>query len=217
MPLDYGRRRVILALAALPIGAAAASRVGSDDLMEEVDYRVLDPAQPVTAKARVEVIEFFYYGCRWCNEFQPYLDEWLLRKPADVAFRYQPAIRNTRWIVLTKAFYALQALGQLPRLHVPLYRAYHREGINVEDQAVLTGWALKHGIDFKAFDALMRSDEIMSKVAASRELTYAYQVDSTPSVVVNGRYLTNSGIAGGVPRLMEVMEGLIALARKEAR
>jgi thiol:disulfide interchange protein DsbA len=138
-----------------------------------------------------------------------------MRKPADVDFRYQPAIRNTRWLVLTKAFFVLQALGQLPRLHTRVYRAYHRDDVNLEDEAVLTGWALKQGIQLKPFEQLMRSDEVMAKVEAARMDTYAYQVETTPSVVVNGRYLTSSGMTGGVGELMRVVEDLIVLARQE--
>lgn len=211
------RRRLLAAFGALPLAAFAARAPSPDDLMEEVDYRVLEPRQPTNDAARIEVIEFFYYGCRWCNAFQPYLDEWLRRKPADVQFRYQPAIRNTRWLVLTKAFYALQKLDQIGRLHGPLYRAFHHDNVNIEDQAVLTAWLLKQGIDYKAFDALMQSAETMAKVEAAREMTIAYRVDSTPSVVVDGRYLTHSGMTGGVTELMKVTEALIGLARRDHR
>jgi thiol:disulfide interchange protein DsbA len=205
-----GRRRFLLIAAGALVGGPA----GAIDLLEEADYRLI-PQQPLADPRRIEVVEFFYYGCRWCNELQPYVDEWLMRKPADVDFRYQPAIRNTRWLVLTKAFFVLQALGQLPRLHTRVYRAYHRDDVNLEDEAVLTGWALKQGIQLKPFEQLMRSDEVMAKVEAARRDTYAYQVETTPSVVVNGRYLTSSGMTGGVVELMRVVEDLIVYARQQ--
>ena len=209
--MDLGRRRLML------LAAAASARPAlAVDLLEDADYRVI-PQQRLADPKRIEVIEFFYYGCRWCNEFQPYLEGWLKQKPADVDFRYQPAIRNTRWLVLTKAFFALQALGELPRLHSRMYRAYHRDEVNLEDEAVLTGWLLKQGIELKPFELLMRSDEVMTKVQTAREATYSYEVDSTPSVVVDGRYLTSSGIAGGVVQLMKVVEDLIIHARQERR
>lgn len=185
--------------------------------MEEVDFHLLATPQPVADPKRIEVIEFFYYGCRWCNEFQPHLDMWLQNKPADVQFRYQPAIRNTRWMVLTKAFYALQEMQQLGRLHQSLYQAFHRDSVNLEDQAVLTGWLLKRGVELKPFEALMQSDEILAKVQAAREMTIAYDVQSTPSVVVDGRYLTNSGLTGGVARLMDVTDALVGQARLDRR
>jgi thiol:disulfide interchange protein DsbA len=182
--------------------------------MEEVDYRVI-PQQPVADPARIEVVEFFYYGCHWCNEAEPYVRQWLQHKPADVVFRLQPALRNTRWITLTKAFYVLEAEGKLAALHGQLFRGYHRDELNLEDEAVLTDWLVRHGLERERVDALLASAEVMAKVEAARAATYAYQVDTTPSVVVDGRYLTSSGMAGGVAALMEVVDALVAMARDE--
>jgi thiol:disulfide interchange protein DsbA len=204
-------RRRILTLAA---AAIAAPRAFAIDLLEDADYHRI-PQQPLADPGRIEVIEFFYYGCRWCNELQPHLDQWLQSRPADVAFRYQPAIRNTRWLTLTKAFFVLQALGELPRLHSRVYRAYHRDDINLEDEAVLTGWALKQGIELKPFEQLLASPQIMSKVETARQDTYSYQVETTPSVVVDGRYLTSSALTGGVVELMRVVRDLVAFAREQ--
>jgi thiol:disulfide interchange protein DsbA len=210
--MHAGRRRFLALTGAL--AATATVPAGAVDLLEGADYTLI-PQRPVADPRRIEVIEFFYYGCRWCNELQPYVEEWLARKPRDVDFRYQPAIRNTRWLVLTKAFFALQALGQLPRLHSKVYRAYHRDGVNLEDEAVLTGWALKQGIELKPFEALMRAPETVAKVEAARTDTYAYQIESTPSLVVNGRYLTSSGLAGGIVQVMDVLESLVVMARQQ--
>lgn len=214
--IHRSRRRALLFLAGLPFTAGAA-RLTPSDLMEEVDFHLLPNAQPVVDPNRIEVIEFFYYGCRWCSQFQPHLDEWLRNKPADVVFRYQPAIRNTRWMVLTKAFYALQQMQQLGRLHHALYKAFHQDSVNLEDQAVLTGWLLKQGVELKPFERSMQSEETMAKVQAAREMTIAYGVQSTPSIVVDGRYLTNSGLTGGVARLMEVTQALVQQARQDRR
>jgi protein dithiol oxidoreductase (disulfide-forming) len=205
------RRRRLLALAAGVLVVAPARAI---DLLEGADYTVI-PQQPLADPRRIEVVEFFYYGCRWCNELQPYLEAWLKRKPADVDFRYQPAIRRTQWIVLTKAFFALQALGELPRLHSRVYRAYHRESINLEDEAVLSGWLLKQGIQLKPFEELMRAPETIAKVEAARLDTNTYQIESTPSLVVDGRYLTSSGMAGGIVQVMQVLEDLIVFARQQ--
>jgi len=204
------RRRLSLLTAALLLPWPVAAL----DLMEEVDYRVI-PQQPVADPARIEVVEFFYYGCHWCNEAEPYVRQWLQRKPADVVFRLQPALRNTRWITLTKAFYVLEAEGKLAALHGQLFRGYHRDELNLEDEAVLTDWLVRHGLARERVDALLASPEVMAKVEASRAATYAYQVDTTPSVVVDGRYLTSSGMAGGVAALMEVVDALVAMARDE--
>jgi protein dithiol oxidoreductase (disulfide-forming) len=185
-------------------------------LLEEADYRVI-PQQPVLDPKRIEVVEFFYYGCRWCNEFEPYLSDWLRRKPADVLFHYQPAIKNTRWITLTKAYFALLALGELPRLQGRVYAAYHRDNVNLENESILTDWAVKQGLNRERFEQVLQSDAVMAQVEASRELTHAYQVDTTPSIVVEGRYLSSSGMAGGVAELILILDELVGMARKERR
>jgi thiol:disulfide interchange protein DsbA len=161
------------------------------------------------------VVEFFYYGCRWCNEAEPYIREWLQRKPADVVFRRQPAIRSTRWITLTKAFYILESEGKVSALHAQLFSAYHRDELNLDDEAVLTDWLVKHGLKRERVDAALASPELMTKVEAARTATYAYQVETTPSVVVDGRYLTSSGMTGGVAALMPVVDALVAMARDD--
>jgi protein dithiol oxidoreductase (disulfide-forming) len=205
------RRRLILSACALltPLRAAA-------ELLEEADYRVI-PQQPVLDPKRIEVVEFFYYGCRWCNEFEPYLSDWLKRMPADVLFHYQPAIKNTRWITLTKAYFTLLALGQLPRLQGRVYAAYHRDNVNLENESILTDWAVKQGLNREKFEQALQSDAVMAQVEASRELTHAYQVDTTPSIVVEGRYLSSSGMAGGVAELILILDELVGMARKERR
>jgi thiol:disulfide interchange protein DsbA len=206
------RRRLRLLGAAL--GLPLAARAGAVDLLEGADYRVIPP-QPTADPRRVEVVEFFYYGCRWCNEFEPYLTEWLRRKPADVDFFRQPALRSARWETLTATYYALEALGALPRLHALVFRAYHRDDLDLESRAELLKWVEKQGIDRKRFEQALGSDAVRGKVDAARELTDRYEIESTPSVVVDGRYLTSSGMAGGVAQLIDVVEQLVVLARED--
>jgi thiol:disulfide interchange protein DsbA len=207
------RRRLILLGAVLgaPLAARAAPAI---DLLEEADYRVI-PQQPTADPRRVEVVEFFYYGCRWCNQLEPYLNEWLSRKPTDVDFFRQPALRSSRWVTLTAAFYALEALGALPRLHGQVFRAYHREHLDLEDEAKLIQWAQQQGLDRDQFERALHSEAVKAKVDAARALTDRYEIDSTPSVVVDGRYLTSSGMAGGVAALMDIVEQLVLLARED--
>ena len=207
-----GRRRLLLigAVLALPV----AGRAAPIDLLEDADYRVI-PQQPTADPRRVEVVEFFYYGCRWCNEFEPYLDEWLRRKPADVDFFRQPALRSARWETLTAGYYALEAVGALPRLHALVFRAYHRNDLDLESRAELLKWVEKQGLDRKRFEEALSSEAVRGKVDAARVLTDRYEIESTPSVVVDGRYLTSSGMAGGVAQLMDVVEQLIVLARED--
>src|SRR5215470_4021821 len=115
-----------LIAALLLIGAARGA-----ELMEDVDYRVI-PKQKLTDTERIEVVYFFYYGCTWCYQFEPYIAEWLKTKPTDVSFRRIPAIRNSKWVTLTRAYYAYESLDLLPRLHALTFRAFHGEDVNLQ-------------------------------------------------------------------------------------
>jgi protein dithiol oxidoreductase (disulfide-forming) len=199
----------------LCIAAALLFAVGARaDLMEDVDYRVI-PKQQLSATERIEVVYFFYYGCQWCYQFEPYVDHWLGRKPVDVSFRRVPALRNSKWMTLTRAYYAYDALDLLPQLHAKTFRAFHRDEVNLQSEGALFEWVGRQGVDRKRFEDTYRSDAVSARMMESRALTEAFELESTPTVAVDGRYLTSSGMTGGVAELMRVVEELIDMVRKE--
>ena len=199
-----------LAAALLPLAVRAA------DLMEDVDYRVI-PKQQLSDTERIEVVYFFYYGCTWCYQFEPYVADWLKNKPTDVSFRRVPALRNSKWITLTRAFYTYEALDLLPRLHAPTFRAFHGDDVNLQSEGTLFDWVEKQGVDRKRFEQVFQSEAVTARLANSRALTNAFEVESTPSVAVDGRYLTSSGMTGGVAQLIVAVEALIKMTREERR
>ena len=186
------------------------------DLMEEADYRVI-PKQQLTDTERIEVVYFFYYGCTWCYQFEPYVADWLKNKPTDVSFRRVPALRNSKWVTLTRTYYTYEALDLLPRLHALTFRAFHRDDVNLQSEGALFDWVEKQGVERKRFEEVFKSQAITARVMNSRALTNAFEVESTPSVAVDGRYITSSGMTGGVAQLMSVVEALIKMAREERR
>ena len=210
MRLFRCRWLLCLAVALLPLVVRGA------DLMEDVDYRVI-PKQQLSDTERIEVVYFFYYGCTWCYQFEPYVADWLKNKPTDVSFRRVAALRSGKWITLTRAFYAYEALDLLPRLHAPTFRAFHREDVNLQSEGTLFDWVEKQGVDRKRFEEVFQSEAVTTRVMNSRALTNAFEVESTPSVAVDGRYLTSSGMTGGVAQLVTVMEALIKMVREERR
>jgi protein dithiol oxidoreductase (disulfide-forming) len=190
--------------------------VNGADLMEDVEYRVI-PKQQLSDTERIEVVYFFYYGCTWCYQFEPYVADWLKNKPTDVSFRRVPALRSSKWVTLTRAFYTYEALDVLPRLHAPTFRAFHRDDVNLQSENTLFDWIEKQGVDRKRFEEVFQSEAITARVMNSRALTNAFEVESTPSVAVDGRYITSSGLTGGVAQLMTVVEALIKMVREERR
>ncbi|HSD60203.1 MAG TPA: thiol:disulfide interchange protein DsbA/DsbL, partial [Burkholderiales bacterium] len=141
--------------------------------------------------------------------------KWLANKPKDVEFRYQPAIFRDSWIPGAKLFYALEITGDLPRLHDKVYEAIHLDNINAADEKALTDWVVKQGVDRKKFEDAYRSFAMQGKVAAAQRMSKEYKLTGVPSVVVDGKYLTGPGMAGGPERFTPVLDEVIEKARKE--
>lgn len=180
--------------------------------MEDVDYVAIAP-HPTAVPGRIEVIEFFFYGCDACNRLEPRLQSWLKSLPADVDFRRVPALRRTAWIPLTRLYFALEQLGEVERLHTQVYQAVHESSLNLGNSSELYPWAEKAGLDRIRLGQLLESDLVSAQVQRARDSTIAYGVTATPSFVVDGRYLTSAGMTGSVEALLPVVEGLIDKVR----
>ncbi|MEO8003409.1 MAG: thiol:disulfide interchange protein DsbA/DsbL [Betaproteobacteria bacterium] len=198
-------------LAILCAVLTAAPFAEATEPMEDVDYVRIDP-QPAPLD-KVEVIEFFFYGCESCNRLEPALQSWLKTIPADVSFRRIPAIRRSAWVPLTRLYFSLERLGEIERLHSQVYRVVQEEGVNFVSLSSRDQWADKVGIDRDKLARLLDSDEVNSQVQRAHDLTVAYGVRATPTLVVDGRYLTSGGVVGSVDGLLAVVDGLIEKAR----
>lgn len=179
-----------------------------------VDYRLIEQ-QPVETGDKIEVIDFFWYGCPHCFNLQPALEGWIKRKPADVTLRRIPAILREAWAPHVRIFYTLEALGELERLHQQVYHGYHVEELHMSKPDVMVQWAVRHGIDRQKWLKAYNSSETEQKVQQAKDLTRAYNVQGTPSLVVDGRYLTSSGMAGTVFGMIPVLDDLIRIARQQ--
>ncbi|HWA12463.1 MAG TPA: thiol:disulfide interchange protein DsbA/DsbL [Burkholderiales bacterium] len=199
--------RTIAAL--LLLGAAALAQA---EPMQDVDYVLIDPPAGRPGQG-IEVLEFFHYGCGACYRLEPLLSRWVADLPGDVRFLRVPALRNSSWIPLTRLFFALDELGALPQLHSQAFRDIHESRLNLRDAARAAQWAQDNGLDHGAFTTLLESEEMKSRVQQARDLTLAYGVRSTPSVAVDGRYLTSAAMTGSVDALLPVVDALIDKAR----
>ena len=199
----------IAALAAPPGLRAQALRPG-------VDYVVLKPELPVDAQGKIEVIEFFWYGCPHCYGLEPLIETWLKKLPPDAAFRRIPAVFNERWAKDAAIFYALEASGQLERLHRPLFDAIHGDALKTDNGAALGQWLTKNGVDTKKFDEVGRSFGVQSKVRRAAQLSAAYRIDGTPSMAVHGRYLVGAEQSKTQPAMLATVDYLIELVRRTA-
>jgi thiol:disulfide interchange protein DsbA len=192
-------------------GAALAQEVRA---RQDLEYRLITP-QPVEADGRIEVIDFFWYGCPHCNNLQPALESWISRKPADVAVRRIPAILSDNWTPHGRIYYTLELLGEVERLHQKVYFSYHVEGLQMSRPDVMEQWAASNGIDRDRWRNAYGSQEVDARIERARRLAEAYSVRGTPTLVVDGRYLTSSSMVSSYPEMVLVLEDLIRLARQK--
>ena len=207
--------RAALALLALA-WAAAISHAQDIRARQNIEYRLIAP-QAVATGSRIEVIDFFWYGCPYCNELQPALEGWIRHKPADVALRRIPAILRSSWAPHARLYYALEQLNEVERLHQKVYYSYHVERLHLSKPEVTAEWAAKNGIDRQRWLDAYHSPEVDAKVERARRLSEAYTVEVTPTLVVDGRYLTSGKHvpAADVRDMILILDDVIRLAREQ--
>lgn len=201
-------------LAILAAGSNATAQVAGRD------YRLINPPQPPDSGKKVEVLEFFWYGCPHCNNMQPSLKSWLKRKPADVEFKRVPTVLAESWVPHTRLFYALEALGLTDKLHQDVFAAIHEQKVRLQDPRILSEWVAKHGVDRQKFMDTYHSFGVQSRVQRAIEITRNYKIPGTPAVVVDGKYLTAPSMtlkpdnSIDYDRYYQVLDQVIAIARK---
>ncbi len=207
--------RVVATLLLAAACGAAFAQAGVPNVGRE--YRVLNPPRPVTTGPRIEVIEFFYYGCPVCYEAQPHIARWLMTTGSDVVLRRIPATTAESGEAFALTFYALESAGLLARLHWPLYDNHHFDDMRLHEEKNLLAWLGRSGVDAERFRALRNSADVKARVAAGQKVFELYDVRGVPTFAVDGKYITSATMARGVPQLMKVVEHLVGLARTDRR
>lgn len=191
---------------------AAASAALQAQPVAGREYLVLDPPQPVPAGERIEVIEFFSYACPFCYEAEPHITRWLMRRGAEVEFKRVPSVLPPAWAPFARIYYALEATGLLARLHWPVFDNHHFDGKRLNNEKNLIDWLSANGEDALVFKQAMDSPEVGAKLEAARAMLDRYNVQGVPTFVIDGRYVTSSRLAGGIPEVMELVEHLVGVA-----
>ena len=196
------------------IALAATADISTAAPQLNVDYRLI-AQQPVPAGSKIEVIDFFWYGCPHCFRLQPAFEAWRKRMPADVTLRHIPVILHDNWAPHAQIFYTLVALGELERLHQEVYHGYHVENLYMSKPDVMETWAVDHGIKREKWLAAYGSTEVAQQVVQAKALTAQYEIQGTPSLVVDGRYLTSGSMVNEEADLIPILDQLIRLARAQ--
>lgn len=204
-------------IAVLLLSLAAAGAQAQSEAKLGRDYIRLDPAHAVASGEKIEVIEFFYYGCPVCYELEPKLSRWSFNAPGSIDLRRVPALSSDNWDNFAKLFFTLEAMGQIARLHWPVYDNFHFNGVKLNEEPVMATWIANNGLDKRKFTDIYASPPIQAKLAAAREMTRSYDIKGVPSIVIDGKFLTSARMTGGTNELMQVVDQLVELARKERR
>jgi len=204
------------AAAAEPRIELAQAATGGTDLAaagyrEGQHYIRLSPAQPTsTSPGQVEVAEFFMYSCIHCYNFEPFVTQWLESKAEYVNFVRVPTVWNPVVRLHAQAFYAAAALDKGEEMHTPFFREMHVTGNYLQTREDIADFFGQFDVDQAAFDNAFDSFSVNTSLRRADELARRYGVDSTPTVVVNGKYRTNASMAGGYPELLELINALAA-------
>jgi thiol:disulfide interchange protein DsbA len=170
---------------------------------------------PIQSGSKIEVDEFFNYGCPHCNELDPILNQWLAGVPSDVTFRRIPLPLRQAWEPFARIFYAEQDMDLTGKLHSKIFRAIHEENIDLSDPAQLKSWLTKQGVDATRFMSIMDSFSVKAKEKEGENLAQMAGINGVPTLVVDGRYRTDVGLAGGYQQVPAVLNDLIARARQD--
>lgn len=173
------------------------------------DYTVVqNPGKPEVA-GKIEVREFFWYGCPHCFKLEPHMQAWLRKIPKDVNFIRTPASMNPLWEQGARAYFVSEALGVRKRTHLPLFHA-NGTGQQILQKDQFAKFFVKYGIPEAKFNSTYNSFAITAKVAQANKLAQQYQLSGVPAVVVNGKYV----VQGEDQKVVQVVEYLINQERK---
>jgi thiol:disulfide interchange protein DsbA len=182
--MKFDRRSFVAT--AFALGAAFAMPA----FAQNAPYTPITPAQPTEDASKIEVVEFFSYGCPHCADFNPLLHSWAAKQPGDVVVKKVPiTFGRAAWANIAKLYYTLEITGDLQRLESDVFKAIHVERQNLFEEKALTEWVVKKGVDAKKFSETFNSFGVMSKVKRGDQMAQAYKIQGVPALAVEGKFL----------------------------
>jgi len=196
---------LILGASLLPL-ASMATPVA---YVEGVHYKPTAQRLATNDDKVVEVVELFSYSCPHCFHLDPLVEEWKKTLPKNVAFSRVPAIFRDSWLELARVFYAAEATGNLDKLHLVIFNAIHVDKRRLETESQLLDFVAEQGIDRDTFEKAMNSFSVKAKVKKALLMSQTSGITGVPSMIVNGKYIVDAPMAGGMPEVLKVVDYLI--------
>ena len=179
---------------------------------EGVEYtRVAD--QATESADKIEVLEFFWYGCPHCYQFDPILEQWLKTKPANVEFIRVPAVFRPEWKVHARTYYALQAMGLIEKYHSVIFDAMHKDKAKLYSESAMIEFLVSKGVNKADFEAAYNAFSVDGKVRKAIKKVKGYAIQGVPAMGINGKYLVSGTTAGSYENMLRIVDQLI---KKEA-
>jgi protein dithiol oxidoreductase (disulfide-forming) len=199
--------RLSVSVFAVAIFALSSSRAS---IIAGHDYEVLPTPQRQDVNGKIEVLEFFSWGCPHCYEFYPKLAQWLATLPKDASFKRVPVgLGHPEWEALARAFYALQSTGDLERLDSQIFEDIHKNHVWLYDETSITAWVAKHGVDAAKFTVAYRSFGVNLSETQAEQKSVDYRLPGVPTLAVAGKYT----VTGDHAAMLSTTDQLIAMER----
>jgi thiol:disulfide interchange protein DsbA len=179
------------------------------------DYITLE--RPVATEAgtgKIEVLEFFWYSCPHCNQFEPAFEQWAKNAPKDVVVRRVPVAFRDDFVPQQRLYYTLEAMNLVEKMHIRVFTAIHGEKLMLNSDAAVLAWAEKQGIDKTKFEQAYKSFGVATKAKRAVQLQNDFKIEGVPSLGVAGRFYIDGTLAGSMPRALQVADALIAQSRQ---
>ena len=208
---------VVASALAMSQSALAQESAAPAQYEEGVHYHRLPVVVAPQDLDRIEVTEVFSYACIHCYTFDPILEEWREELPDDVAFRRVPAIFNETWALLARVYYAAESLGVGEQMHMPLFEAIHRRGVDIrKPELVEQLFRAEGGVSAGDLKGAMESFGVATRLRQADAQGRMYRVTGVPTLIVNGKFRIGSGDAGGYEGMLRIADFLIDLERTAA-
>lgn len=185
---------VIFGLMSFSVSASPAEPV------EGVEYTRMQQIQPTDSAKKIEVLEFFWYNCSHCFAFEPQLAEWVKKRGDTISFKRVPVGFRESFIPQQKLYYTLEAMGKLDTVHRAVFEAIHVQRMKLDKEEAIVDFVEKQGLDRKKFLEVFNSFSVQAKVARVAQLQQAYNIESVPTVAIDGRFITSPSLVGATMR-----------------
>jgi len=207
-------KRLLLSLSLLVFAPMfAVAEDAAQNYVEGTHYDLISPAVRTAEADKIEVAEFFWYGCGHCYTFEPVVEQWKKSLPDDVDFRGSPAIWNAKMELHARAYYTAEVLGVLDTMHPVLFQAMNVDRKPLSSEEQIAELFTANGVSAEDFGKAFNSFGVTSQVRQSNSRARAAKITGTPALMVNGKYHVSTRKAGSQAKMLKVAEFLIEKER----